>query len=90
MLGRFIVDGDSMLPTFRSGDHVISIRIPTWILRTGMIIDVSTNTGMIIKRVASIDREHITLISDNKDTQSRYCGTPISKSAVIGIVIYRY
>ena len=90
MLGRFSVDGDSMLPTFRSGDHVISIRIPTWTLRTGMIIVVSTNTGMIIKRVASIDREHITLISDHKDTQSRDCGTPISKSSVIGIVIYRY
>ena len=64
------VTGDSMFPTYRSGDLVACQRVPLADLffqwNKPYVID--TNQGAIIKRIKpGSDTQHVLIVSDNKD-----------------------
>lgn len=85
------IKGDSMLPTYQSGDIVACKRIPLTDLffqwNKPYILD--TNQGPIIKRInPGSDQEHIQIVSDNpkyKPFELRYTDIH-SVAQVIGII----
>lgn len=90
---RLVVEGSSMAPTLSPGDHVVAVRhLP---LRPGHIVaarDPRQPARVLVKRVAEVAPDGALLVAgDNPEqsTDSRDFG-PISRTAVVGRVIYRY
>ena len=79
-----------MLPTAPDGARVIVLKLPRWLIRRGMLVIVEAKPDVfILKRVASIvNNKQLQLSSDNPDTQTLYCDTPIDKSFVVGVGLW--
>ena len=83
-----LVDGPSMRPTLAPGDRLVVVRLP---LRVGDVVALQHDGRTIVKRVASIDGDAITVLGDNlgASTDSRTFG-PVPRRAVLGRAVYRY
>lgn len=80
-----------MEPTLTPGDRVLVLRLRP---RPGDVIallDPRGATRTILKRVAAIDGDELTVLGDNAaaSTDSRTFG-PVPRSSVLGRVVYRY
>ena len=89
---RFVVTGDSMLPTLRPGDRLLVARIGH--AHEGDLVvvrDPRSPSRLVCKRVVSADARHIVVRGDNPDasTDSRAFG-PVPVERVIGRVLRRY
>jgi inner membrane protease subunit 1 len=89
---RFVVSGDSMLPTLRPGDRLLVARLGH--AKQGEIVvvrDPRSPSRLICKRVVSADARHIVVRGDNPDasTDSRAFG-PVPVEWVVGRVLRRY
>ena len=90
--GRFVVSGESMLPTLRPGDRLLVAR--TRPLRPGDLVvvrDPRSLSHLVCKRVVTADARHIGVRGDNPDasTDSRVFG-PVPVEWVVGRVLRRY
>lgn len=89
---RFVVTGDSMLPTLRPGDRLLVARIGR--AKQGDLVvvrDPRSSSRLVCKRVVSADARHIVVRGDNPDasTDSRAFG-PVPIEWVVGRVLRRY
>lgn len=80
-----------MEPTLTPGDRVLVLRLRP---RPGDVValrDPRNQARTILKRVAAIDGEEVTVLGDNAaaSTDSRAFG-PVPQSSVLGRVVYRY
>ncbi len=89
MFGWFRVVGDSMRPALSDGDRLLTARLPGILLRKGMLAVVSTSAGAIVKRIERLDAASVTLSSDNQGTESAYCGVPLNRDRLIGVVLWK-
>lgn len=85
-LGLYRVAGESMLPSYRPGDTLLGLR---WFTpRRGQVV-VATHAGRpLIKRLAAISGDHVTLLGDNlaHSTDSRHFG-PIPRTQLKAKII---
>jgi nickel-type superoxide dismutase maturation protease len=89
---RVVVDGDSMRPALLPGDRLLVF--PTRRLRRGDVValrDPRDGSRTMVKRVALVDGDTVTLLGDNPDrsTDSRAFG-PVNRERVRGRAVYRY
>ena len=86
MLRIFKVSGNSMQPTVRSGDWIVTsrYRMP----RENELVVASTRSGHhIVKRVAAITGDAVRLVGDNKRLSSSHCEKPVSATSCVGTVL---
>jgi nickel-type superoxide dismutase maturation protease len=87
--GLFRVEGDSMEPTYKSGDLLLGRR---WKLspQEGDVVVVLAENRPLIKRLKSINDEEIQVEGDNKSasTDSRTFG-PLPKNAIKATILCR-
>jgi nickel-type superoxide dismutase maturation protease len=91
-LRRVRVTGDSMLPTFQTGDRLLIG--PAGRVRAGQVVAVTDPRSperLMVKRVHAAERRGLDVRGDNEgaSTDSRHLGL-IPKSNLAGRVIYRY
>lgn len=99
MLGRVRVGGHSMEPALHNGDELLFIRVPPRIGSVVVARDPRDPTGaaggeapchgqarLVVKRVASIDGDDVTLESDCPDHET----LRVDRRALIGRAILRY
>lgn len=82
------VKGDSMLPTYKSGDMVACKRVPMsdYFFQWNKAYVVDTNQGPLIKRIKpALDKKNLFLISDN--TSYDPIEIPISAIHAVALVI---
>ena len=89
---RVEVVGDSMLPALRPGDRLLVLRPAP--ARPGAVVAVTDPrlpARTIVKRVAAIGAEGVTVLGDNPpaSTDSRTFG-PLAPAAIRGRAFYRY
>ena len=79
------VKGDSMLPTYKSGDLVACKRVPMSerFFQWNKAYVVDTNQGPLIKRIKPAGEGHLYLISDNED----YDPIHIPASAIYAVAL---
>ena len=88
MLKVFKVVGDSMLPTLKPNDLVITSSFKKMNKRD--IVVLNTNIyGNIVKRISIIDSTKINIESDNKKTYSSTCQRSYFVSSIVGKVIFK-
>lgn len=89
MISRFKVVGQSMWPTIASGTWVTSLCIPKRLLKPGMLVVAEVEPDFfVVKRIETIiNKRTLELTSDNPNTSSRFCGVPINKRQIAGMVI---
>ncbi len=82
------VVGESMMPTFRSGQLVFASRLFRR-LRPGNIVVVEHGGLEKVKRISQVDDGMLVLLGDNRSasTDSRSFG-PVPTSAVVGKVVW--
>lgn len=87
-VSRFTISGNSMHPTLKEGQDVLSIN---WFLnpKVGDIIVIKKNGKELVKRIEKIEGEKVFVIGDNssESTDSRDFGF-IDKKNIVGKVIY--
>lgn len=86
-IGLYRVSGDSMIPTYRSGDTLLGLR---WFVpRLGQIVVAHTNKPLI-KRITRITNGQIWIEGDNPDhsTDSRHFG-PVARRQIEAKIIAR-
>lgn len=90
-LFKFKIKGNSMNPTFKSGDAVLVNRLAYFFgtPKVGNII-VLKRQKYIIKRITAIKKEQVFVIGDNKkeSTDSRKFGW-IDRKEIVGKVIFK-
>ena len=92
-ISRFTVSGNSMFPTLKPGQDVLSIN---WFVnpKVGDIVVVKSGQGTgyreIVKRVEKLIGGKVWVVGDNKkeSTDSRDFG-PVSLNQVVGKLIYK-
>jgi nickel-type superoxide dismutase maturation protease len=89
---RVRVTGDSMLPTFRTGDRLLIG--PAGRVRAGHVVavrDPRSDRRLLVKRVHAAYRRELDVRGDNAaaSTDSRHLGL-IPRSKLAGRVVYRY
>lgn len=81
-----------MEPTLAHGDRLVVVRRRH--VRAGQIVaatDPRSPDRVLVKRIAAVGGGGVTLAGDNpaESTDSRTFG-PVARSAVLGVVVYRY
>lgn len=85
-ISRFIVDEESMLPAFKSGEHVLSLN---WVEpKVGDVIVFKNKGRYFIKRIDKFIDNYVYVSGDNKVKSSRV--GPIKKGMIVGKVIMKY
>ena len=80
-----------MCPTLQNGQLMLTVRLPKFLLKTGMLAIVDTdNHGAIVKRLDVVGASVVILSSDNKNTTSQYCGVPLPLNWVKSVVLWRF
>ena len=91
-LARVEVEGESMAPALRAGDRLLVRRPgPVRVGDVVAVVDPRTADRTLVKRVAAIGPEGLTVLGDNAgaSTDSRSLG-PVAPASVRGRVVYRY
>ena len=86
MLGRIRVGGHSMEPALHHGDELLFVRMSP---RMGSVVvarDPRDDDRLVIKRVAAIEGDDVTLASDRPDHET----LRVDRRALIGRAILRY
>ena len=91
-LGLYKVTGDSMLPSYCSGDYVLTLRFNAFTFKVGDVLVVRhTRYGNIIKRIERVEEDGSTfsIAGDNtlSSTDSDVLGL-VSIKQVLGKVIW--
>lgn len=85
---RFTVSGNSMFPTLRPGQDVLSIN---WFVspKKGDILVIKQDGKEMVKRVQKVDGSKVFVIGDNeqKSTDSRHFGS-ITLDQIVGKIVY--
>ena len=91
---KYVIKGNSMFPTLRSGDKIFVNRI-AYILSKPKIDDIVAvkdprDRKVLIKRIKKIDNAKFFILGDNKthSTDSREFGM-IEKKDIIGKIVYK-
>lgn len=92
-ISRLTINGNSMSPTLKPGQDVLSVN---WFVnpKIGDVVVVKSDKGKvqrdIVKRVVRIEGDKVFVEGDNKgkSTDSRDFG-PISKDQVVGKIVYK-
>ena len=86
---RFTVNGDSMFPTLKEGQDVLSLN---WFFKpkVGDIIVLKYGGKEMVKRVEKIDDQEVFVVGDNEaeSTDSRDFGT-VNMDKIVGKVVYQ-
>ena len=84
-----------MLPTLRPDAIAVTLSLPSILhflfpYKTGSLVVVEAEPDFfIVKRIASFSAdEGVILVSDNTATESRFCGTPMCASKLVGRVLF--
>ena len=80
---RFRVEGDSMYPAIRSGDHVQVVPCSVSELRRGDVILASTRRGLTAHRITRIEAQRVITRGDN----SLRADPAIDKAQILGRVV---
>lgn len=86
MFQYFKIKGESMLPTLRSGDIVMTSNLVE-INRNDIVVFNDATYGMVVKRVRSIKKNYFKVKSDNLKTDSPVCSTLHPNRNIIGKII---
>jgi signal peptidase I len=80
-----------MRPALEHGDRLLVLRLRPRVGDVVALSDPRAPARTIVKRVAHIDRDEITVLGDNAgaSTDSRTFG-PVPRTAILGRVVYRY
>lgn len=84
----FIVHDNSMLPTYKPGDHVVTFNWGNIHDHDVIVFSGLNPVTYFIKRVNRIANNKFYVAGDNKKDTAKFA--PISKSQVIGKVICKY
>lgn len=87
MFSRFLVLGESMYPTFKEGDYIISRPYFFGTPRVGDVVIISHDGKNLIKRIEKISGDRYFVTGDNfsSSTDSRVFG-PITRDEIVGKV----
>lgn len=86
MLGRVRVAGHSMEPALHHGDELLFLHVPPHVGSVVIARDPRDGDRLLVKRVAAIAGDHVTLESDMPDHER----VQVDRRAVIGRAILRY
>lgn len=84
--GLYRVSGESMLPTYRSGDALLGLK---WFRpRVGQVVVADRDSRLLIKRLVALDGQYASLQGDNpaRSTDSRSYG-PLPVSTIKAKII---
>ena len=88
MFRRFQVQGDSMAPTLRSGQRVLTSLWPYRCLKPGMIVLARHPLyGLLIKRLEQVEPERFRLCSDNATPETLGTRDWLPRTALVGRVL---
>ncbi len=88
-----MASGNSMSPAINNGDRLWVCKLPRLLMKhfikRGRVVVVEAEPDyFIVKRIHAIKEGQIMVMSDNADTQSRYCGTLLPLERVKGVVLF--
>ena len=86
MFQYFKVKGNSMLPSLRNGDLLLTSNFAV-INRNDIVVFNDSSYGIIVKRVSSIEKNYFKVKSDNLKTDSSVCAKLHPKKNIIGKVV---
>ena len=86
MFQYFKIKGESMLPTLKSGDIVMTSNLVE-INRNDIVVFNDATYGTVVKRVKSIKKNYFKVKSDNLKTESPVCSTLYPNRNIIGKII---
>ena len=86
MFQYFKIKGESMLPTLKSGDIVMTSNLVE-INRNDIVVFNDATYGTVVKRVRSIKKNCFKVKSDNLKTDSPVCSTLHPNRNIIGKII---
>ena len=86
MFQYFKIKGESMLPTLKSGDIVMTSNLVE-INRNDIVVFNDATYGTVVKRVRSIKKNYFKVKSDNLKTESPVCSTLYPNRNIIGKII---
>ena len=86
MFQYFKIKGESMLPTLKSGDIVMTSNLVE-INKNDIVVFNDATYGTVVKRVRSIKKNYFKVKSDNLKTDSPVCSTLHPNRNIIGKII---
>ena len=86
MFQYFKIKGESMLPTLKSGDIVMTSNLVE-INKNDIVVFNDATYGTVVKRVRAIKKNYFKVKSDNLKTDSPVCSTLHPNRNIIGKII---
>ena len=78
-----------MQPTLVSGDYVFATNLlKNSFKKNNLIVFFDKTHSYIIKRISLINNNQFILKSDNKETESLFCQSPINKNKLLFVVLF--
>lgn len=84
----FRVEGDSMLPTLRA--HDVLLTFSTQNIKKGDVVVVQTYMGLVVKRIQEFHGATVILGGDNSTLDSSICNQPLAVAGIVGKVLWRF